>query len=347
MSQSADGDTEPNMSKADQSDADLIAAVRGDRLIQWSLLDGNRLRVAVALLAAMTVVIAASLYLLRPDLGGDRMRWLFNGLVNGLLSLVTIILTINQLILSRQFGSPNDLYDRLNKRIDFRKRVEDETGSVIAPSQPGGFMRVLFRALRGRATEFAREVDLSDGRLQNEVDDYVDTITGQTNRVADDLEENPFEMDGILTILNYDDSWQFYTTRRFQTIYGDRFSDHATDLLEEMRELLKQIDTARQYFKTLYLQRELAQLSRHVVYVGVVAILVASVSLLAFQASWRPDLGYTWTVALLSVLTGLTIAPVAVLFSYALRLATITRRTVVFGPFTPEEEQRLDSDWNT
>lgn len=51
-------------------------------------------------------------------------------------------------------------------------------------------------------------------------------------------------------------------------------------------------------------------------------------------------------MSLITALLALTLSPVAVLFSYALRLATVTRRTVVFGPFTPQEEQRVDPDWD-
>lgn len=42
-----------------------------------------------------------------------------------------------------------------------------------------------------------------------------------------------------------------------------------------------------------------------------------------------------------------TLAPVALLFAYALRLATVVRETVAFGPFVLREERRRDRDWNT
>jgi hypothetical protein len=276
------------------------------------------------------------------------MRWLFNGLVNGLLSLVTIILTINQLILSRQFGSPRDLYDRLEKRIDYKTQVEDQTDSVIAPSQPGFFMNHLFQSLRGAATELDTVSTRRDrdGRLNELLDDYVDTIFDQTDRVIDTLQDEPFEMRGLLEILSYDDSWQFHTTRRMQTVYEQELSDREAELLSNIREVLKQIDTGRQYFKTLYLQRELSGLSRQVVYVGVPSILTASLTIMVYRNDWGVQLDYVWLAVLLSVAFAVTTFPVAVLFSYALRLATVTRRTVVFGPFTPQEEQKTDSDWN-
>jgi hypothetical protein len=219
----------------------------------------------------MSAVIFLVLIQFYPALDADRMRWLFNGLVNGLLSLVTIILTINQLILSRQFGSPRDLYGRLEKRIDFKTQVEDETDAVITPSQPGFFMNHLFQSLRGSATELGTISHRRDHdeRLGELLDEYVETIFGQTDRIIDTLQSEPFEMRGLLEILSYDDSWQFYTTRRMQTVYEEELSDREAELLTEIRETLKQIDTGRQYFKTLYLQRELSGLSRQVVYVGV------------------------------------------------------------------------------
>ncbi len=304
--------------------------------------------VAVTILSFMSIVIFLVFMAYYPRLDADRMRWLFNGLVNGLLSLVTIILTINQLILSRQFGSPEDLYDRLEKRIQFRKQVEDRTDSVIAPSLPGEFANHLFQALRGSTVELQNVYDRRDhsSRLRTVLDQYTDTIFGQTDRVLDTLQSEPFEMTGVLELLSYDDSWQFYTTRRLQLIHDEELSERELEVLEDIREILKQIDTARQYFETLYLQRELAQLSRQVVYVGILSIIVASSTIMVYKNNWNVTLGYPWYAVLLSVAFGLTIFPVAILFSHALRLATVTRRTVVFGPFTPQEEQRTDSDWN-
>lgn len=304
--------------------------------------------VAVAILSFMSVAIFLVFMAYYPKLDADRMRWLFNGLVNGLLSLVTIILTINQLILSRQFGSPEDLYERLEKRIQFRKEVEDSTGSVIASSLPGEFTNHLFQALRGSAVELQNVYERRDhsDRLSKILDQYTNTIFGQTDRVLDTLQSEPFEMTGVLELLSYDDSWQFYTTRRLQLIHHEELSDREREILEDIREILKQIDTARQYFETLYLQRELAQLSRQVVYVGILSIIVASSVIMVYKNDWNVTLSYPWYAVILSVTFGLTIFPVAILFSHALRLATVTRRTVVFGPFTPQEEQQTDSDWN-
>ena len=327
----------------------IIGRIRGSHAVQWILLSGGRFTVATAILVGLVVVIAVGFIVVTPSLGGDRMRWLFNGLVNGLLSLITLVLTINQLIISRQLGSPRDLYDRLDDRIDFRKEVEDQTGSVIAPSQPDGFMRLLFRALRGKARtlEHARTTHNPDREIQDFLTNFTGIVYEQTDQITATLKSNPFEMAGLLALVDYDDTRQFHLTRRLETIHWDSLSDDQQALVEDIGELLRQIETGRQYFKTLYIQRELAQMSRQIVYVGSVAILVSSATLLFYGEEWGFSLGYRSQILVLSIATGLTLYPVGVVFAHALRIATVTRRTVVFGPFTPQEEQEeSDGEWN-
>lgn len=323
----------------------LVQSLRGKSLVTWVLLRGGRLSVAVAILGAISLAVLAGLFVFVPSLGSERTVWVFNGLVNGLLSLITIILTINQLILSRQFGSPEDLYERFEARIEFRERIEREIDSILVPPQPEDFVQTLFRALRGVAHEL-RLLDVDDEDLNRDVDEYASTIVDQTEDVMETLETERFEMLGLLAVLNYDDTWPLYVTRRFQALRGDDLSEEVTTRFEDIRELLKELDTARQYFKTLYLQRELALLSRRIIVVGSLAIVVSSLTLFAYRNEWVAAIGQTGSYLLITVLLALTLSPVAVLFSYALRLATVTRRTVVFGPFTPKEEQQADPDWD-
>jgi hypothetical protein len=338
--------SESESSRTDDSQRNVIGIVRGSGAVQWLFIDGSRFQVAGVFLAGGFVILLGAILFFGVDLDGSRMVWLFGGLIDAIVSLTTIVLTINQLILSRQFGSPTDLYDRLEDRIDFRDHVEDQIGASIVPSQPGGFIRVLFRTLRGRAIELGRLDTDHDERLRAVLDKYVETITEQARETEEKLENQPFEMAGLLTLLDYDDSWQFYTTRRLQTIYGDSLTNPEIQLVDDVRDLLKYLDTARQYFKTLYLQRELSQLSRAIIYTGSLSILTMVLVLMIYRNKWMVSVEYVFLAVILSVATVITLSPIAVLFSYILRIATVTRRTVVFGPFTPKEEQEIDSDWN-
>jgi hypothetical protein len=333
-------------SRTDDSQRNVIGVVRGSGAVQWVFLDGSRFRVAGVLMGGTFGILLGAILFFRVDLDGSRMVWVFSGLIDAIVSLTTIVLTINQLILSRQFGSPTSLYDRLEDRIDFREQVEDQMGAAIVPSQPGGFVRVLFRTLRGRAIELGSLDTDHDERLRAVLDKYVETITEQARETEAQLEDQPFEMAGVLTLLDYDDSWQFYTTRRLQNIYGDSLTETETQLVDDIHGSLKYLDTARQYFKTLYLQRELSQLSRAIIYTGSASILTMVLVLMIYRNEWMVSVEYVVLAVILSVATVVTLSPVAVLFSYILRIATVTRRTVIFGPFTPQEEQEIDSDWN-
>ncbi|MDN4015282.1 hypothetical protein QX233_22800, partial [Chryseobacterium gambrini] len=49
---------------------------------------------------------------------------LFSGVITGLFTLTSVVLTINQLILSRVIGSRNELAEQMEGTVEFRRRVE-------------------------------------------------------------------------------------------------------------------------------------------------------------------------------------------------------------------------------
>lgn len=64
----------------------------------------------------------------------------------------------------------------------------------------------------------------------------------------------------LLIMLSYDDSWKFHEVRRLQTKLSD--NTEVEDELERINELLVEIDAARQFLKTVVVERQLARLSR-------------------------------------------------------------------------------------
>jgi tellurite resistance protein TehA-like permease len=134
--------------------------------------------------------------------------------------------------------------------------------------------------------------------------------------------------------------------RRLQTAYAEAHTETTKTALDDMRELFKQINTTRQYFKTVYLQRELSELSRMIVYTGILAVMVASVMVLTYDDAANTRLHPTLYYLLFSGALVAIQSPLAVLFSYAMRAATISRKTAAFGPFIPQEEQQQVSDSN-
>ena len=108
------------------------------------------------------------------------------------------------------------------------------------------------------------------------------------------------------------------------------------DRLDELKRVLKLFAVGREYFKTLYYTREVADLSRTLLAVSLPAILVTVTTILAINANLLPDV---WMLGLPPLLTFVAISftvaltPFLVLTSYMLRLATVTRRTATAGPF--------------
>jgi hypothetical protein len=311
-----------------------------NRLVYWFVYGGDRVAVTAVLLGAAFIIYFVLGTLNIFFLPSSRLMWLLNGLVNGLLSLVTIILAVNQLVLSQQFGSVGELYDRLEELIEFRERVEGKTTATVAPAKPSEFFAGLLTALNDRAQALQEgAVDCDDEQLCDEIDEYATDLTEQTSRIHDEVEDSEGTFGVLLSILDYNDSRQFYTARRLRTAYADSHTDVTGSALDEIRELLKEIDTTRQYFKTVYLQRELSQLSRMTVYTGIIATLVAGLTVLTYRDVTTATINPTLYYLLLSGALVATQSPLAVLFSYAVRAATISRKTAAFGPFIPAEEQ--------
>jgi hypothetical protein len=157
-----------------------------NRFIWWFLYGGNRPAVAAGLVGAAFIVYFVLGALNIIFLPGNRLMWLLNGLVNGLLSLVTIVLTVNQLVLSQQFDSMGELYTRLEEMIDFREQVEEMTETDVTPVVPGEFFAGLLAAVAERAqtlTEGAPDCD--DDELAAEIDEFTTDLTDRTNDVHD------------------------------------------------------------------------------------------------------------------------------------------------------------------
>ena len=137
------------------------------------------------------------------------------------------------------------------------------------------------------------------------------------------------------------------TARRIQSESADALTAHADDLLDDLREMYAVMSIIRQYYKALYIQQELARLSRLIVYSGLSAFLVSAFLILIF-ADGAPSGGHSpGIVVLVSAALAVGFAPFAVLFSFILRIATIAKRTASPGAFTPRGEtpDHLQEEW--
>ena len=312
-------------------------------VVRWIFLTGSRLRVA-AVLSLLFVVLAALLIefgLVYVGPGSNLSTALSSGMLSGLLTLLTVALSINQLILSRLFGSAGSLSDQLEGTLDYRRSVEDIAEVAVSPNEPGAFLTFLADTLKHRLEDFRREAasttvtfDAGDdpGAYTSAVSDYAEHLS-----TAEDF-DNPFKV--MLLVLGEDYAEHLDTTREFQGRYGKRLPDETAEALDDVLELLKAIATMRQFFKTLTLQQELARLSRELVYTGVPAVLVTYfLSFVYTSASDMPTaIDPVYMPIIVAVATGVILAPLAVLVISLLRIATVSLYSVSVGTFTPPQE---------
>lgn len=306
---------------------------------RWFLLTGNRLTVSLVILfgigAAFVVVGGLGLATVTTP---SRVMWYLNGTVNGLLTLVPISVGVNQIVLSYEFGSIQDLYDRRADVTDFRERVENRTDTSVSSPYASDFFVTLLSSVSDTANWFRRGRDSirANNSIPNELETVGEAVVDEANRATDELEANDSSMlQTLVVMLNYDNSSQFYEIRRLQTELSDR-DDESTEKLQQIKELFVEIDAARQFLKTVVVERQLARLSRLLIYTGIPAVTIAANGIFRYPDVSDSALSHGVRVVVVGTLLITTLVPLVILSAYILRVATIARQTAAYGPFIPE-----------
>jgi len=349
---------------ADQTAADKAAGSRGsaddpsdtmrrrgteNRLKLWLLLEANRWAVAAVVLAGFvlgTLLVAA----LVPDRVvlsvGDPVETLFQGLVTATITGVTLVVSINSLVLSQELGTLGDQRDRMEGAMSFRRDVEDELGVEIAPATPAAFLQVLVDGVERRGARLSKAAAaVASERVETErTRAFADDVRGHASSVSSDLADRQFGTFGVLSAaLNFNYSWKIHEARRLRESLPEADETADAESIRELRDALDSVvaaltlfGPAREHVKTLYFQWELVDLSRAMLYSAVPALLVATNTLL-FHGTLGSVSGatlgiahYVWIVALAA---SIALAPFAILLSFVLRIGTIAKRTLSIGPF--------------
>jgi hypothetical protein len=309
---------------------------------RWLLLEGNRWAIVGGLVASVFVV--ALIGGLTDVVGIAKAGFvtsLFGGIISGLFSFVPIVVAVNQLTISELFGTPDRLRERIESVRAFRGTIEERLPDVaVSPTDPGAFLAVAARVL-SREAESLREAgtESDDTELRERIDEYVDGVIGQIEQLkARSNEENLPLIDVLLPMMGDGYAENINAARRIQAESADALTARADTLLDDLREMYRGLSILRQYYKALYIQQELAKLSRLIVYSGLSAFLVSAFLILIF-ADGAPPAGHgSGMVVFVSGALAVAFAPFAVLFSFILRIATIAKRTASPGAFTPRGE---------
>ena len=333
-----DGGTSRTELSAEES---IRTRSRENRLQRWVFLDGHRGTIVVAL----SVGVAVMFYLLGlADVIGvsatGAVSGAFTAAITGVFTLVTITVSINQLVLSRILGSPETIRDRVRGVHRFRDDVESISPAVaVAPTDPAPFLRTVTDALRTQAEELERTYGpRHDPSSREAVAELVETLTELSDHVEERLDAGTGDLYAILSpVLNNSYSTHIDTLVRIRERADSLDADEA-ETMDDLARTLELVNVTRHYFKTMYILEELATVSRFILLTGFPAAAVSFVMVFLYGRGMAPALGETTLLVAVSAAMGVVFVPLSILFAYGIRLATIAKRTTTFGTFTPEEE---------
>lgn len=325
------------------------------RVKLWLLLEADRWFVTGMLLAVVFGTLVAVGYLHptaeRAIRAADSVDTLFQALLAATITVVTLVLTLNQLVLSQELGAVGDQRERMEGAMQFRADVADAIQAPVSPSRPAQFLRALVEVAGEQAEELRASVPAdADEELRTELEKLTDSLIENADRVSAGLDDARFgRFDVISSALNFNYSWKIFAGRRVQERYHDALDETGTEALERLIEVLQLFGPAREHFKTLYFQWDLINLSRRILAASIPALL-ASIGMVIFfnDATYSVVLFEVETlVAVTAAAATIAIAPFLILLAYVMRIATVTKHTLSIGPFILRETDAVtEVEWN-
>ncbi|WP_135853026.1 hypothetical protein [Halorussus salinus] len=363
----------------------------------WLLIEANRgVVTVVGLVGLFGGLLALSTFgpsSVEKLLGSDELSTLFASIVGAIITSVTLILTITQLVISQEVGSLGDQSERLHEQKEFRERVEETADLDVSPTEPATFFRALLRATEQEARVLREEVarreaeadepanrgdgsgegvaaasaaadgasvaDDPSGADDSSVTDdssvaddlrplaaFADSIAEECRLVEEDLKDEEFGTFTVVTaVLNFNYSRKINDARRLRREYGDRLSESGEAALSDLMDLLELFGPTRGFFKSLYFQWELINVSRGMVYAALPGLVVAAYLILTFDAPQVDGtlFGVENLYLLVSAAYALTLAPFVLLLVYVLRILTVLKRTLAPGSFVLRGTDRDES----
>jgi hypothetical protein len=311
------------------------------RVRRWILLKGDRLVIA----GGLTLFVFGSMLslyakgLISVD-NTELVTTLFGSVISGLFSFVPIVVAVNQLTVSQLFGSPETLREQIADVRAFRQDIADfmpeEEGFPTAPDE---FLADFVAIIVDRAAALSEAVDDRDDEAATAVAGYVRTIFEQAEEVEARLEPHYQSLiDVLIPMMGDGYSRNVVDARRLRREHAGALGERVDAALGQFEELFVSMDVLRQYYKALYVQQELAVLSRLIAYTGLTTFFVSSFVIIAFATgSFLADQPVAREL-FVSAAAAVSFAPFAILCSYMIRIATIAKRTTAPGAFTPRRE---------
>jgi len=308
--------------------------------LEWAVLTGDRVLVSLLglapLAATFALIVGSGLAPLREE---TPVLFLLFALIGANFTLIAIVTSLSQFVLGRRMESPGEIRGKIRETVSYREDVGDTIDRSLAPVTPDAFFLVLYRNARSELVELERlSVEARTRRARGELDTLVSGLRIHADYVVDLLGRPESGLKhALFTSLTADYESYVHRTWYLRTEHADEFTDRVADPLDRLTETLKHIEVASRMFRTVFIESEVAELSRYLLYVGLPVQLAAVVVMLLYTV---PGSEPPLTPGLLSVIVPAVLTagfvPFLVLTSYVVRLTVVARRTADVFPFSSQ-----------
>lgn len=312
------------------------------KIVQWVLLDANRMAITGALL---TFVFASFLVLgivwtfemqnlLTETL---TVQTILNTLLSGMILLVSIVVSINSIVLSYDMNSVNNQEDRITGALNFRRQLSELTKPGENPSEPTSFLKVMSRTINERSQRLDDDLDGLDTGSAAEIKEYTSSLSAMAETLGTIEATDGAEFAVLWKGMEFNYGTQMERSRRLKSTHGETGSSRLEDRFDQLIEAFELFAIGKEYFKTLYYTKEVSKLSQTLLVITLPAILVNASTILAINAEVFPDfwlLGIPPLQTFVAATFTISLAPYLVLTAYMLRLSTVARLTSSAGIFS-------------
>ncbi|MFD1568919.1 hypothetical protein [Halolamina litorea] len=312
---------------------------------RWLLIDGNRWVLALllagfvfAFVLAVGVLDGAFREAVRTN---DPIETAFSGLATGIITGVTLVVTIDQLVLSRQLGPLAEQRQQLDDSLRFHREVEQVIDGT-SPAEPGRFIAAVVATIDDRAAALTATVAASDTEFAAAVERFVDEHEHDSEVVSQRRDARYLRFNALRAALEYDYSHRVHEARRLRREYDEELTDEQREVLTELIDALRFLGPAREHIRGLYFQAELVKLSRVILTAAVPALAISLAAVFFLDAGDVPGttLGAENLVVTVTAAATVSVTPFLLLVSYVLRIVTITEQTLTTGSFVLREDER-------
>ncbi len=305
-------------------------------LVRWILLDANRLAVTGALLTVvfvtyMGVATVWTFEMQRLLTETSTVQSLLDTFLSGIILLVSIVVSINSIVLSHDIASIENQEDRIRAIVRFREDLSEVSESDENPSNPSAFLSAMSRLIDERAKALTTGLDDVEQSFAEEIEEYAASVSNAAVQLGDIDGTSGAEFSILWKGIDFDYGSYIDQSRDLNG------ADATAEAFDDLIEAFELFAVGKEYFKTLYYTQEVSKLSQTLLVVALPAILFNASTILAINQEIFPDfqiLGIPTLQVFVAVSFTISMAPYLVLTSYMLRLSTVAQGTASGGIFS-------------